>query len=337
MTPGTASAGPIVAITERNRMTATGALHSVLGSAGPQAAAIEGLWWLMLWTTAVVTAITFAFIAAAIIRGVRRNSADESDGRPITSAVSAAVTCTVLILFGLLVVSVRVGRAVTAPHDGATAVPIVVTAHQWWWEITYENSTPSQRVVLANEIHIPVGRPIAITVESRDVIHSFWVPNLLGKRDLIPGYHTAVWLQADRPGIFRGQCAEFCGRQHANMLFHVIAESDGDFEAWLNGQRAQAPEPSTADTRQGKDIFMASRCSACHTIRGTDAAGAVGPDLTHVGGRIAVGAGILPNTREHMAAWIAHPQAPKPGNEMPENPFDASQLAALAAYMESLQ
>jgi cytochrome c oxidase subunit 2 len=216
-------------------------------------------------------------------------------------------------------------------------VTIAVTGHQWWWEIEYEDANPSRRVITANEIHIPVGRPIALKVSSHDVIHSFWAPNLQGKRDLIPGYMTAIWMQADREGVFRGQCAEFCGRQHAHMAFEVVAEPESRFDRWLDDQRQEARVPASPQEERGREAFMSARCPGCHSIRGTDARGLVGPDLTHIGSRVSLGAGILPNARGHLAGWISNPQAIKPGNVMPPNPLSADDLMALLAYLESLK
>jgi cytochrome c oxidase subunit II len=313
------------------------AFHSVLDAAGPQSIAIERLWWWMFSTTTTVFIVVLIVFGLSLIRGRRRAAAaPEVSVRALNTAVSGAVTLTVLILFALLVISVRTGRAIAAPGDGR-ALTIEVVGHQWWWEITYDADMPSRRVTLANEIHIPLNRPIALKVTSRDVIHSFWAPNLLGKRDLIPGYTTAVWLQADRAGVFRGQCAEFCGRQHAHMAFHVVAEPDEAFQRWLDAQRHPAPEPQTLEAQRGRDLFLATRCSGCHTIRGTSANGLLGPDLTHVGARMTVGSGTLPNERAHLRNWIADPQTPKPGNQMPANPFRDADLAALTSYLESLR
>src|SRR4029079_14595470 len=172
-------------------------------------------------------------------------------------------------------------------------VSIAITGHQWWWEIEYEDASADRRVTTANEIHIPVARPVVLKVTSRDVIHSFWAPNLHGKRDLIPGYTTAIWLQADRPGTFRGQCAEFCGRQHAHMAFELVAESDEDFNRWLDARRAPARAPDTDQQRRGRGGFTPARCAGCHEIQGTDAHGRFGPTLTHVGSRGTLGAGTL--------------------------------------------
>jgi len=267
----------------------------------------------------------------ALVRGIHNRSRDDASlpsERGLSRSVSAAVALTVVILIGLLVASVWTGRIVSSLH-ASSAVSIAITGHQWWWEIQYEDAIPSRRVVTANEFHIPVGRPVVVKVTSRDVIHSFWVPNLQGKRDLIPGYTTALWLQADRAGVFRGQCAEFCGLGHAHMALDVVAESDNDFERWLDGMRAPAPSPTDDGVRRGYDVFMRARCAGCHTIRGTEAAGQVAPELTHIATRSTLGAGRLANTREHLAGWIRDPQASKPGNQMPPNPLSGQDLDAL--------
>ncbi len=292
----------------------------------------------MLGVAIVVFAAVMVFVIAATVRGTRRagRGDEETPQGRLTSAVSAAAALTVIVLFGLLVASVWTSRSVSA-FGASSAVSISVTGHQWWWQVEYEDAIPQRRVTTANEIHVPVGRPIVIKVKSSDVIHSFWVPNLLGKRDLIPGYTTAVWFQADRAGIFRGKCAEFCGLRHAHMAFDVVAEPETSFLAWLDAQRHPATPPRTADERHGRDVFMAQRCVGCHRISGTDAAGNLGPDLTHLAGRSTLGAGTLPNTRRHLAGWISNSQAIKPGNQMPPNLLPSDDLQSLLAYLESLR
>jgi cytochrome c oxidase subunit 2 len=217
-------------------------------------------------------------------------------------------------------------------------VSINVTGHQWWWEVEYQDlNAPTLRFRTANEIHIPVGRPVVLNVTSRDVIHSFWVPNLQGKRDLISGYTTSIWLQADRPGVYRGQCAEFCGYQHANMAVYVTAEEDAPFKGWLAAQREPSLEPSTDTARSGRDVFMRGSCPTCHTIRGTAAGGTVGPELTHLASRRTLAAGTLPNTAGHLGGWISDPQSVKPGVKMPPNKLSGDDFQALLAYLEGLK
>jgi cytochrome c oxidase subunit 2 len=251
-------------------------------------------------------------------------------------AVTLAVGATVVILFVLLVATVFTGRAIASPREDA-AVVIDLIGHQWWWEAVYEHATPSQRFRTANELHIPVGRPVVFKVTSHDVIHSLWVPNLHGKRDLIPGYTTSIWLQADKPGVYRGQCAEFCGYQHARMALYVTAESDDEFQKWSANQRKEAPQPSTDEQTRGRDVFLHSTCTQCHTIRGTIAGAVLGPDLTHVATRGTIAAGTLPNERGQLAGWILDSQSIKPGNRMPPNSIRGDDLQALLSYLESLK
>jgi cytochrome c oxidase subunit II len=313
-------------------MGASSVLQSVLSAAGPQAAHIERLWWLMLWVTACVFIVVTALVSGALLRRTKEPLRDDVLGVGVTIGVGA----TVLTLFVLLVASIWTGRAV-ASLGADSAVTINLTGRQWWWDAEYEGGTPSQRFHTANELHIPVGRPVVLKVTSHDVIHSFWVPNLHGKRDLIPGYTTAIWLQADKPGVYRGQCAEFCGLQHARMAIFVTAESNTDFERWLMNQRGQAAEPSNDIERRGRDVFLRSTCRQCHTIRGTIAGASMGPDLTHLATRSTIAAGTLPNTRGHLAGWVLDSQSIKPGNHMPPNSVESGDLQALLTYMGSLE
>jgi cytochrome c oxidase subunit 2 len=287
----------------------------------------------MFWMSVTVFSLVMVFLFVALVRGLQRNTA--SSERALTRGVATAVTLTVVVLIGLLVASVTTGRAAAA--HATSAVTIDVSGHQWWWEVEYDHAVPSERFFTANEIHIPVGRQVVLKVQSRDVIHSFWAPNLQGKRDLIPGYTTAIWMQADREGRFRGQCAEFCGKQHAHMAFDVVAESEPAFEQWRAHMREQAKDPQTAEERRGHALFMRDRCSSCHTVRGTDAGGLVGPDLTHIAARQTLAAGTLPNTPSHLGDWIKNSQSIKPYNQMPPASYPAEDLAALVAYLDSLR
>ena len=313
-------------------------IQSVLSPAGAQAQSIHQLWLLLLWVSAAIFTLVLAFVAFALLRGARRltGTISSTPERALSRGVAVAVAMTVVVLLALLVASVQTGRTVASLH-AASAVTVAITGHQWWWEIEYEDTVPSRRVVTANEIHIPIGTPVVFKVTSRDVIHSFWAPNLQGKRDLIPGYTTAIWLQADAPAIYRGQCAEFCGRQHAKMAIEVVAQPEADFEQWLDGQRQIANPPPDEIAQHGLHVFMSGQCVACHTIRGTLAHGQLAPDLTHVASRRTIGAGTLSNTRSHLAQWIVNSQASKPGNAMPPNVLADADVLALVVYLETLR
>jgi cytochrome c oxidase subunit II len=328
-------------------MTGARVLQTVLGAAGPESARIEHLFGLMFAVSAAVYVLVIAWAVAAYLKG--RQQADttparsrvrvpveaESD-RSMYTVVSAAVAATVVILIGLLVATVFTNRAV-ASLGASSAVTINLTGHQWWWEAEYVSSIPSERFRTANELHIPVGRPVVLKVTSRDVIHSVWIPNLQGKRDLIPGYTTAIWLQADRPGLYRGQCAEFCGLQHARMALYVTAESNSDFEKWREDQIRPAVQPGTGEAALGRDVFLHATCTQCHTIRGTIAGATLGPDLTHLATRGTIAAGTLPNRRGHLAGWIADAQRIKPGARMPPNSIQSVDLQRLLTYLETLK
>ncbi|MBX6364715.1 MAG: cytochrome c oxidase subunit II [Gemmatimonadetes bacterium] len=296
--------------------------------------------WIVIGVCAAVYVAVLVVLALAI-RHARRAAAPErgpETHRRHVRVVGAAVGATIVILFAFLFLDFFTSRGLAEVGAGASRpLTIVVTGHQWWWQVTYEDTAVSARFSTANEIHIPVGRPVMLKLLSRDVIHSFWVPNLAGKRDLIPPYTNVLWLRADRPGIYRGQCAEFCGLQHAKMDFLVVAEPPERFAAWVANQRSPGRSPADPVTRHGQAVFLGSACILCHTIVGTPANGRVGPDLTHVGGRATLAAGVLPNTRGNLAGWIADPQRVKPGAKMPPNILAPRDLQAVVAYLASLQ
>jgi cytochrome c oxidase subunit 2 len=317
--------------------------QAALDVAGPQAAHIGGLWWLFVAICSAVMLAVVIALAIAVVRGLRRgrdaasrHAPDATHERQAGVAVTVATALTVVVLGVLLVASVLTSRTLSA-----LAVPdpltIEMRGHQWWWEITYADSDPSRRMTTANELHIPVGRPVKIALTSRDVIHSFWVPALHGKRDLITGHQTFIWVQADRAGAFEGQCAEFCGAQHARMRLKVFADEPAQFAAWLEGQRQPGAEPATPLAQRGRDVFVSGPCALCHTVQGTEARGTVAPDLTHIASRTTLAAGVLPNTRGHMAGWILDPQSVKPGAQMPASSFDVDSLHALLAYLDTLK
>ena len=309
-------------------------LQSIIHPAGIQAARVSHLWWVMFWICAVVWAAVAVAALVAIARG-RRGSSTATDAQ-IGRSVTVAGGLSVAALLGLLFQSIVTGRALDTLRS-PDALRIQVTGNQWWWDVQYAHAVPSLRVTTANEIHIPVGRAIRFDLLSTDVIHSLWIPNLQGKIDLVPGRLNELWLRADQPGVYRGQCAEYCGLQHAKMALVVVADSPDDFERWLAANRSPASPPTTAEQQRGRDIFERGPCAMCHTIAGTSAGGRSAPDLTHLASRSTIGAGTLPNTKGYLAGWIADPQHIKPGNRMPPPGLNGEELQAVLAYLETLK
>ena len=347
--------------------------QSALRVGGPAAARIGALWDFMLVAGTIITIVTVALLLYALLRrrrpdelppeadrpadarGERAN--DESggrgragEGRPRSERLGArwmvigGVAVPVVVLGAVLVLTLGVLADVVAPA-GAEALErprpgqhvVEVVGRQFWWEVRYLDAEPAGVFETANEIRIPVGRPVLLRLRSEDVIHSFWVPGLQGKMDLIPGRVNVLTLQADRPGVWRGQCAEFCGVQHAKMGMVVVAEPPERWERWAAAQRAPAPTPTDSAGVRDRDVFLASGCVLCHAVRGTPAAGNAGPDLTHVASRLTLAAGTLPNSPGNRYGWIADPQAHKPGNLMPAVPMDADELHAIARYLTTLR
>jgi len=312
--------------------------HSVLNPSSPQARLIDRLWDAMYLVSVIVFVLVVAALLGAVFhrRGPEAPDTDPGREHSMKTAVSIATALTVLTLFGFLVYDVAVGRQLTRGL-GKNALQIRVIGHQWWWDVQYRDSIPNHWAFTANEIHIPAGRPVVLELLSTDVNHSFWPPTLSQKRDLIPGKDNSLWLQADTPGVYRGQCAEYCGLQHAKMGFLVIADRPDSFASWLSRQRDTALTPTTALTRRGQEVFLASSCVMCHAISGTPAGSRIGPDLTHLASRQTIAAGTLPNTRGNLAGWIVNPQSIKPGTRMPPNQLRADDLQALLAYLGSLK
>jgi cytochrome c oxidase subunit 2 len=203
--------------------------------------------------------------------------------------------------------------------------------------VQYPDSIAHNTVITANEVHIPVGRPVVMELSSLDVIHSIWVPSLTGKKDLIPGYTRSLWFRADTPGVYRGQCAEFCGLEHAKMGMLVIAQTEGDFDAWIAAQRATAATPSDSTAQHGKTVFEGTTCVMCHAISGTIAGATTGPNLTHIASRQTIAAGTLRNTNANLYSWISDPQRIKPGTLMPATELNPADLQALVAYLRQLK
>ena len=317
--------------------------QTALNPVGPGAARIEFEFALIFWITAAVYCIVLIGLLIAIARrGHSLNTmpdplpTDQISERRARRVVGAGVAVTIVLLFVMLISSFETGRAL-GDVNAEDALTIDVYGHQWWWEIRYPNNEAYKIVETANEIHVPVGRPIRFHGTSRDVIHSFWAPNVNGKRDLIPGYETEVVWQVDKPGRWRGQCAEYCGEQHAHMSFFIVAESKEQFARWLTDQAKSAVEPGTPQALRGQQVFMTHACVLCHSIRGTAAGSRVGPDLTHIASRATIAAGALPNSIGNLGGWILNPQSIKPGCRMPPNQLFGSELQDLLAYLEALQ
>jgi cytochrome c oxidase subunit II len=316
--------------------------HSALRSGSPQAARIEWLYWFIFWICFAVYVVMIAVFSRSAIRNHVRTREmlpifrDDAGDRRATPIVAVATGITILALFVVLWSSVVTGREVE--HLSAnSAITIDITGHQWWWEVKYPNSQPDLTINTANEIHVPVGTPVTFLTHSYDVIHSFWAPSMNGKRDLIPGYSSSFSFQADTPGIYRGQCAEFCGLQHAHMGFSVIAESREAYNEWAQSQLQDAHQPDSRSQARGREVFLSHSCVLCHTIRGTNAASNVGPDLTHLASRQMIASETLPNNTGALAGWIIDPQRMKPGTQMPPNTLAPDDLQALLSFLESLR
>lgn len=310
----------------------------VLDPAGPAAASIEGLWWLMFWLGLAVYVAVLALLVVPMHR--RRRQAAEDDGAADDSRVSRAlilgggVVVPVVVLLVLVVTTGMVTAGVpwnSDPPDESLRVEVV--GHMFWWEVRY----PESRFETANQIVIPVGEPVHLEMTSRDVIHSFWVPALHGKIDLTPGHTTTLTIEASRAGLYEGRCAEFCGLAHAHMGLSVDARDRVDFDRWLAEQAAPAPEPNTAGLRAGREVFTSSSCVYCHTVRGHTVISDVGPDLTHLASRPRLAADAIPNTRGYLAGWILDPHSAKPGNRMPATNISGRELQMLLDYLENLE
>ncbi len=314
--------------------------QSVLEASGPLAGRVEALWWFAFITATVVYLATIGALWWATARARRRERRGETLGRDaerrMTRGVTYGVAATVVILLVFLATDLSVGRTLS-PIPRRQPITIELNGKQWWWEVTYADTSPQGRFTTANEIHVPVGEPVLLVLEAQDVIHSFWAPNLGGKKDLIPGYTQSMWFQADTAGDYRAQCAEFCGLQHAKMALHVIAEPPERYRQWVASQRAPAKTPVDSVADRGREVFLTGQCAMCHTITGTSAASRAGPDLTHLASRRTIGAGTLPNTRGALAGWIVDPQRIKPGAHMPANQLAPQDLEALLTYLQSLK
>lgn len=308
-------------------------VQSVMSPRGVQAGQIALLAWILFAFATAVFGIVMAAVWLAI-RGSPRTRGILSRENAVLAFGLAfpAVTLTILLGYGVWLMRAQLG--LTESRD---IVRIEVVGEQWWWRVAY-SGTDGARIASANEIRIPVGQPVEFTLKSADVIHSFWVPSLGGKIDMTPGRTTRLRLEAERPGVYRGQCAEYCGGPHALMAFDVVALPPADYQTWLARETAPARAATTDAAKRGETLFIAAGCGACHTVRGTTADGTIGPDLTHLGGRRSLGANTLPLTRDNLVRFIADGQHVKPGNLMPQfRIFQPDEQQALAGYLMSLR
>ena len=296
---------------------------------------VADLWWLMLVGSAIVTAVVITLVLVAVLRRRGRPPQDRSEVASGERFVAiSGIVVPGLALVALFVVTLGAMSASARSGDEEGLV-VEVTGRQWFWDVTYDDGDGGFRT--ANEIHLPVGEPVTLRVESGDVLHSLWVPRLIRKIDMIPGQTNEVTFVPEQTGTFRGQCSEFCGLQHAKMALYVVVEPRERFLAWAAQQARPAAVPTTEQLVAGQQTFLGSACVYCHTIDGTNASGTIGPDLTHVSSRLSLAAGTLPNSRGYMAGWILDPQHVKPGNRMPATNLEGPELQALLDYLDSLE
>jgi cytochrome c oxidase subunit 2 len=332
----------------------------VLQPAGPQSAEIAQLWWVYSAVALAVCVLVCGFVLFAVWRrrtergaplpapALASTALPRSEAAHLVTVLDAtrethhtrnvivSSIATLIALLFLLGESIMTGNALDRlPTQGALQIEVV--GKQWWWSVRYLDEDPSQIFVTANEIHVPVGRSVVFHLAAHDVIHSLWIPNLAGKRDLVPGHDSTLVMRVDKPGAYRSQCAEFCGAAHANMALWVIAEPEPQFRTWRDAQRAPARVPTLPAQQHGQQVFMAGACVTCHALSGTPAQASVGPDLSHLASRRSLAADVLPNTQEQLMRWIAHAQTVKPGNNMPDIQLEPDQLRDLSLYLESLK
>jgi cytochrome c oxidase subunit II len=307
-----------------------GNASGVINPRGPIAAHINELWWILLIVAVLVCAPVLGLLFYALFHARTPGTRPHQDLER-RLVVGGGLVMPLIVLSAVFVMTIR--STVELSRNPETDLTIQVLGHQWWWEITY----PELGVVTANEVYIPTGRNVRVELNTADVIHSFWVPELSGKVDLIPNHTTELWLNADASGAHLGFCAEFCGLQHALMKFQVIAVTPQDFDAWAVAQKSDAATPVETLAQRGMQVFLSNECGTCHNLRGTEAQGGKGPDLTHFASRRTIAAGTLKNTPDELERWIREPEKIKRGTTMPPTPMSDQDMQALLAYMETLR
>lgn len=317
---------------------AHGSPMAVLFGGGAMARSIAPLLvGLLAVSVIVIVAISLLALFGVLRRRSRAPLIDTSvaAGPAATAWITVGVGVSTAVLIGLIVWSTMTLARISRPSDRPDFT-IAITAHRWWWSAKYENDDVSQIFAVANEIHIPVGKSVRFSLTSPDVIHSFWVPALGGKTDVVPGQTNVTWLKAERPGVYRGQCSEYCGQQHAHMAFAIVADPPDKFAVWRTGQLKPAAAPLDGSAAHAGEGEFLRHCALCHSVRGSPAGGRVGPDLTHLMSRATLAAGAVPNNPGWLSAWIADPQHLKPGSLMPDLPLSGSNLADVRAYLLTL-
>lgn len=284
----------------------------------------------------IVGAVVFALVAGLVIYAAicyRRRAGDDREPPQVFGWLKLEIVWTAIpvvllaVIFGFTVSTMRAA----SPGPNGQQPDLVITGYQWWWGIQY----PQAGVATANEIHLPAGKRLLLQIDAADVIHDFWVPQLGRKIDAIPGKTNYLWVEPQTPGTYLGACAEYCGNEHAWMLIRVVVQPQPEYDAWLKAQALPQPAPTGGDAARGAQVFQQLTCASCHAIAGTQAGAAVGPNLTHLGSRETIGAGVLTNTPENLASWLRDPQAVKPGSHMPNLQLSEDDIRALVAYLES--
>ena len=312
----------------------------ILSPAGPAAHSLANLGWFVLLLSLAVLVVMWFIIGLVLTRprGSLSEHAPADTGGGQKWVLFGGFVFPALVLAAMYIVGLDSMSHFPLNRGMNSAAEIRVVGHQWWWELQYQEGPVHDHFVTANEIHIPVGRPIDIDLTSDDVIHSFWVPALHGKVDLIPGVMNRIRIEASEPGTYRGKCAEYCGAEHARMILLVVADTPDRYQKWLANARTPAVAPQTSYLMQGQQVFMSSACSLCHMIDGTDAAGTVGPNLTHLASRQMIGSNLLENNTANLSAWVVHARALKPAVIMPNiTSLNGDQLHALVAYLQTLR
>lgn len=308
---------------------------AVLNPYSSLAAYESNLYWLLFYMGIAVFVLVVVLLTIALVRG-RRKAREEGEVAQVKGNVPLEIVWTaipILIVLFIFIVTIQTMNVVAAPPPATTDLRVNVIGHRWWWEFDY----PDLGIKTANEMRIPVGVNVQINLTSVDVIHSFWIPNLNGKTDVVPGVTNKTWIRADKAGVYEGRCTEYCGLQHANMAMNVVAQSQADFDAWAAAMKQPASQTIPDDAQIGAKIVTTGICSSCHTVDGTNAKGVIGPNLTHLYSRSIFAGGVLPLNDQNLQLWLHNPDAVKPGNLMANVRLTDEQILQVMAYLKTLK